>query len=238
MHNLKKLLAASILFGFSLNVFAEPALQIDILGGTYDAVNEDIVTSAEAFTTYVYANPDNGDFKASITDTFYLSVAIVSADGTSILEDPSLDIGNFDVTLNGVKTTYTLSSLTYGTPPDGAFADIPTHSIYDTYYLEVAFNFDTSKKYTLKDTQVVTGDAPVLDASGTMYAQAFDISKVSLLDGYELHFDAYNAAATYKTRFFAPPSHDGGTYTVSETGSLFLLIAGLFGLVSLKRKTS
>lgn len=236
MEYLKKLLVASCLLGFSLNAFAEPALQIDIEGGTYDAVNEDIVTSADSFTTYVYANPDNGDFKASITDTFYLSVAIVSSDGSPILEDPSLDIGNFDVTLNGITTTYTLSSLTHGTPPDGAFADIPTHGIYDTYYLEVAFNFDISKKYTLKDTQVITGDAPLLDAGGTMYAQAFGISKVGLLDGYELHFDAYNAAPTNKTRFFAPPSHDGGTYSIPESTSILLLMVGLLGLVAVKRK--
>jgi len=239
MYNLKKLFASAVLLAASTSVFAIPALQVDIDGGTYvGGAEESVMTSADSFTTYVYG--DTTSSKISGADTYYLAVAIVSADGSSIAEGSLSTIGDF--TIDG--TTYSLAGMTYGTPPvDSEFKDLASHDIYDTYFIEIAFNFDTSTQYATQNVQ----DNPGGPTAGTgMYAQAFDISRIGLADGYELHFDAYGLtdlcaagagpSCKEKVDVFAPFSHDGGTYTVPESTSLLLLMLGLFGLVAVKRK--
>jgi len=239
MVNLNKLLASTILLVASTSVFAIPALQVDIDGGTYVGGSEEsVMTSADSFTTYVYGDVTSS--KISGSDTYYLAVAIVSADGSSIAEGSLPTIGDFSID----GTTYSLASMTYGTPPvDDEYKELASHDIYDTYYIEIAFQFDTSTQYATQNVQ----DNPGGLTSGTgMYAQAFDIVRTGLADGYELHFDAYGLtdpcpagapnSCKQKVDVFAPFSHDGGTYTVPESTSLLLLMFGLFGLLAVKRK--
>ena len=236
MKNVKTYLAI-LLFGFSFNAFAIPALQVDIAGGTYVGGEEQsVITTDDSFTTYVYGDATSD--KIDGADTYYLSVAIVSADGSSI-SDTLTSIGEFSID----GTTYSLASMTYGTPPhDESYKDIGSHDVYDTYFLEIAFSFDTSTEYAAVNVQDNPGLGPT--AGTGMYAQAFDISKIGLADGLELHFDAYgltdlcdplDRSCKEKVDVFAPFSHDGGT-SVSESTSLFLLMIGLLGLVAVKRK--
>jgi len=236
---LKKLFASAVLLAASTSVFAIPALQVDIAGGTYVGGSEEsVMTSADSFTTYVYGDATSS--KISGADTYYLAVAIVSADGSPISEGSIPTIGDFSID----GTTYSLASMTYGTPPvDSEYHELASHGIYDTYYFEVAFQFDTSTQYA---TQNVENNPGGLTAGTGMYAQAFDISRTGLADGFELHFDAYGLtdvcgagappSCKQKIDVFAPFSHDGGTYTVPESTSLLLLMFGLFGLVAVKRK--
>ncbi|MDW8309864.1 MAG: hypothetical protein RMK20_10880, partial [Verrucomicrobiales bacterium] len=56
----------------NVSVHAVPALQLDIVGGTYDPIDEDIITSATVFDLVAVLNPKAGNAPAS-NDTFYVA---------------------------------------------------------------------------------------------------------------------------------------------------------------------
>lgn len=234
---------------------AIPTLQLDILNGTYcdvscdEPLKESIVTTESSFSLYAYANPDgkatgpNGislnDILGNTSVDFYLSIAL----------SPKTNIaGNYgSIDVDG--TTYQTANMTYGTPPvDAILKDIGGHSIYDTFYQEIAVNFnsaDLSCDYNIQDNPGIGPQDPSGCAPGvsTMYFDTFDIDMSNLVEGFDLHFDLYAVdpsltkqngdPSPHNLVDFAPFSHDAQTNCcttkVPEPGTAFLLGLGLLG---------
>ena len=140
----------------STQVLAIPALQLTINGGTYDTTTETTVTSDTIFDLYSLLTADSaeGDYR--------LSIAVVPA----LTVGAGGDYGSF--TLNGTVFDVT-GDMVFGTPPLDTFGrpdSLPTHGIYDTYYTEFGFNFNSaqaSNPYDVTDT----GNIGVIPVAGT-----------------------------------------------------------------------
>ncbi len=180
---------------------ALPTLQLDILGGTYDSVDQTTVANSNAFTlrTLLKATSTN------LSVPYYLSVAIEPG---LALSNPAPDIGSFKV--NG--TTYTSSMLTWGTPPtnvpDSQTGNLSPHGIYPTYYLELQFSFANAGTVAAYNVQT---DA---SASGSLRFVDFQVDVTGLRSAYNLHFDLYNERfrqGDYSVDKFAPFSHDAAS---------------------------
>lgn len=228
---------------------AVPTLQIDIDGATYVAGDEEsVVTTETVFDLYALGTPGGNTSAADLLETiYYLSVAIIPQIGP----DP-VDFGSF--TANGV--TYDVGDMTYGTPPLDLYTDspesgLPPHGIFETYYLQLAFNFDggnTATTYNVQDDAGTIGDN--LGGTGTYY-NLFDFDISGLNAGFHLHFDLYDAVVANGKQgdvvdldagIFAPFSHDArtnccdDTTKVPEPGTLGLLGFGLLGLALQRRR--
>ncbi len=229
---------------------AEPVLQVDIDGGTYDSTNEDVITSNPEFTVLALCSPGGQTTAQNCADTTTYALAIaLTGDGITSMGG---DYGS--IVVNG--TTYQVTGdMVYGVPPLDLFlqtqdpGDLGTHSIYDTWFLELQVTFVTTD--TCGASQYNVQDTPgACDRTGTnsLY-DAFEIDATNLADGYGLHFDLYNT--TIGTRQddldadilpgdFAPFSHDGSynccTRKIPEPGTLGLLGIGLLGLGFARRR--
>lgn len=213
--------------------YALPSLQLDATGGTYDSSSSTIIAGQNPFTVYALLDTT----KISGSGTFYISAAIV----------PKTTVGSFgSFTVNG--TTYSSGSgMQYGNPPVDATGnknDLPAHGVYDTYYAEIAFTFDSSKKAIAYDTQYNPGG--FTEGAGTLLYNAFNIDMSGLSAGYTVHFDLYNITTDKKGNIavdqFAPFSHDaqgpgGPSTSIPDSASTMMLLGiGLVAIEGFRRR--
>ena len=253
-------LAAAASIAFSTAAHAIPDLQLDIEDGVYNTTTETVVATSNPFTLYAYLQESKSN---AAGDTYGLSMAIVPKTTTDT------DYGSFTFTYLGITTEVAVTAdMVYGTPPIETISsgvtqlsdsgDLSSHGIFDTYFYEYQFSFDSTLKSGLYDTAVGTGQGPiaVTDAKKTMLYRAFVIDTALLDEDVTLHFDLYNrkicavdkssceVVGDVDETAFAPFSHDAGSggdgggddETVPEPGSLLLIGGGLLGLWASRRK--
>jgi hypothetical protein len=227
-------LSSSLLLAGALaqGAWALPLLQLDIAGGSYDAASQTVVTSAQQFDLIALLN------SRSTAGKYYLSMAVTPATATPA------DLGSFKV--NGITVDVT-ADMVYGTPPAEWYmpsdpGDLPTHSIYPTYFFEYGFYFDPTKTTSAYNVQDEAGRGLV--GSGDLFYKTFALD-VSGLNAGGLHFDLYSEDVNWfdvDVDKFAPFSHDaeyvaGATpEAVPEPGTLGLMGLGLAGISFFARR--
>lgn len=250
----KRVAATLATFLFAAALQAEPILQIDLTGGFYvgdgDIINttddeDSVVTNDTIFDLYALGTPGGRVGVGELLETIYwLSVAVIPMIGP----DP-VDFGSFVVD----GTTYGVDDMSFGTPPlDAYFGDpeagLASHGIFDTFFLELAVTFTGTNTAETYNVQGAAGTIlSNLGGAGSFYdVFSFDVS--GLNEGFDLHFDLYDAVVANGPRgsdgdegvgVFAPFSHDARTNcctTVPEPGTLALFAIGLIGLGSIKRR--
>lgn len=236
-----KFLLASILAALTLAstpARAVPQLQLDILGGTYDAATGTIFAGSDSFSLYAYS--------LSLPGNFFLSMALV----------PAVSAGNYgSFSVNG-STINVTGDMTFGTPPletilgDAAKdpGDLPSHGIFPTYFAEQMFSFSAADQSGIYNTQDNAGAGP--QAGTGMYFARFDFDLSGLAAGFGLHFDLYDESlvSSCKSRNctvgdidvnkFAPFSHDAQAMVtaVPEPETYAMLLAGLALMAFVSRR--
>lgn len=229
--------------------YAVPTLQLDILGGVYIGPPEEtIVTGADAFTVHAFATPGNvseDDLKA---ETYFLSIAIrpktsasaslgsftvqgpgtIENDGASLIDGSSISSG---------QTIMVTGDMIFGLPPIGATANplLGPHDVFETFFLEIEFEFIASDIADIRNTQDNPGE-PLGTGSVDSFSffAAFDVDMTNLSDDVDLHFDLYSMKVKRNEVItlddFAPFSHDAES-VIPEPASL--VVWGLLALVGL-----
>ncbi|MBJ6801404.1 choice-of-anchor N protein [Geomonas propionica] len=217
----KFLLATALLLTMAINAYAVPTLQLGIDGGYYDPITETTIASSPTFDLKAYLVPDAGN---PISDTYWISVALLTANGSKV--DTSASLGSFSF----AGTSYDVTAdMSYGTPPLAYLKqdDLPGHGIFPTYFIEKDFQFSGSD---FLNPAINTQDGSTANGV-TQYWKSFAVDVTGLDSGYLLHFDLYNVDGTQVTEF-APFSHDAqsGPPVVPEPATLLLLGTGFLGL--------
>ena len=200
--------ALTLAVGITGTAHAVPGLQIDAEGGTYygDPSPGDVDTTICSTSTcdfYAILTPPNSATQAEIdallATEYYVSIALKAPDGGTVTTGGSY--GTFDVTINGVTTTVTVTDdMTFGVPPletvmglSGSDpGDLATHSIFPTYYSQVAIDFvagDTIAEYNVQDD---AGTPASKVGPGDSFYDIVTIDRTNLAEGYQLHLDLYN----------------------------------------------
>ncbi len=220
-----------VVLGLAVNAHAIPNLQLDISGGSYDLTSETIVASSNPFKLYAYLIPDR---KNTLTDSYYISAGVIPKIGPI-----GANLGSFSI--NG-QTIDVTSDMVYGVPPLENIVslqgwdkgDLPRHGIYETYFAEFEFQFNSSSQISPYNTQDRAKSDGSIPATGSgMYYVEFTIDTSLLTAGYNIHFDLYNTAlkcgGDIDITQFAPFSHDAQSngHKVPEPGTFLLLGGGL-----------
>ena len=229
-----KTLVAGLSIAFATAAHAIPTLQLDISNGTYvGGTDQTTYSGGPIFKLYAYLTPGNGanvDINALLTDTYYVSMAVVPK--TSV----ATNLGSFTVDAATVNVT---ADMVYGTPPLETVTalqgtdngDLQPHGIFETYFKQVSFQFSATDQTTPYDVQTSPRNDPSVVGTG-MYFAAFDIDVTNLAAGTSIHFDLYNTAVVncgnnpncqpgdIDVNDFAPFSHDAqsGSSSSSSTG--------------------
>ena len=214
--------------GFALVIwswpaFAVPLLQLDIDGGFYSDSDpryqdDTIVSSGDVFT--LYALMQESKKKTSLKNDYFISIALYPSI-TEIAPPPAF--GSF--TFAG-QTIDAAGDMTYGNP------GIPSHGVFDTYYVLHKFHFNKADQVAVYNTQENPGAAFTV-GKGLYYA-AFTVDTTHLSDAYSLHFDLFNNNVN------APFSHDAQSDPpptgVPEPATLLLLGLGIISLAGYARR--
>jgi len=211
-----------------------PVLQLDIIDGIYDGNDETIVTSSSIFTLVAYGFAE-GNKAVTTSEQHYISISLTPKTGPTV----PANIGSFTF----AEVLYDMNSpWIFGTPPmdtvyTNADKELGPHDIFETLYLELAFNFsgDGDTRNSV-NTQTDFGSDPtdLANAGTALYYQLFSVDVSNLFTDYQLHFDLYNTKVANRNSEdigpddFAPFSHDAAT--IPESTSLALMLLGLFGL--------
>ena len=185
------------LMSWASTASAEPLLQLDIAGGSYDNVSKTVIAPGDTFTLYALLTPAEGATEEEILDliarTYYIAVALVPQTGPD-----SETLGSFDLDSTTVNVT---ADMTYGTPPlesipelqlsDGH--DLGSHGIYETFFIEVPFTFTSTQTATTYNVENSPGGLVINPDGGTYYVQ-FSVDMQNLDGAYTLHFDLYDSA--------------------------------------------
>lgn len=155
------------------------------------------------------------------------------------------NFGTFTISGVGVPggtKTYSFSDLVFGNPPFEANIskdshDLGSHSIFPTYFAEIAFNFDATKRAKQYHTEDDPGEFEP-SPTGGLYYQDWNVDVTGLSAGYRVHFDLYDekvkSGGDIDIDNFAPFSHDavsGPSITVPDAScSLALFGLALAGL--------
>jgi hypothetical protein len=227
-----------------LGAWAVPSLQLGITPGSYDSTSQTTIASTAQASLIALVDPLGTGI--NVTESFYISAAIVPRlePNSATRPSPDLNFGSFSIE----GTTYSLANnnILYGIPPveanwtaDRDPGDLSAHGIFYTYYAEVGFNLDLSLSGQVQAYNVQTGAS----ASGVLYRKTFAIDVSGLSAGYAVHFDLYNSAVRRNDTDigrFAPFSHDAQsvTMTLVPDGGTTLLLLGLslVGLRCVSRK--
>jgi hypothetical protein len=217
------LLVGFALVTWSWPVFAVPNLQLDIRGGFYSDndpryENNTIVSSGDVFT--LYALMQESKKKTSLKDDYFISIALYP----SVTEtSPLPDFGSF---IFAGQTIDAVGDMMYGNP------GIPSHGVFDTYYVLHKFQFNEAVQTAVYNTQENPG-ANFTPGAGLYYV-AFDVDTTNLSDAYSLHFDLFNKSV------HAPFSHDAQSDPpltgVPEPATLLLLGLGIISVAGCARR--
>ncbi len=245
MKALRVTVLCSILTFAAVTAEAYPILQLDIIGGHYDAATQTVVSDGSDFTLVaLLTESGNRSAEELLADTYYISAAVSPNPGPS-----ATGLGSF--TWNGANYDVT-DDMTYGTPPLDVItgANLPSHGVFPTFFSEFAFTFNQADRVLSYNVENSAGNplTPTSATSGVSYFATFNVT-TSLIGTNVLHFDLYNTALRECKRneacdtelnldLKAPFSHDAesSNYKVAEPGSMLLMSVGLlFAARSLRR---
>lgn len=254
-------LVFSSLLLFSSIVSAEPYLQLDISDGIYNDENSDlfdketIFATTNPFTLYALINTNDSNF--NIDETYYVSFAIINTSEEGGLDEGTdLPGASFSISYSNNGTDYltdylVTEDMVYGTPPIVEVnKDLQSHGIFDTYFIEIAFQIDIAKKATLYNSADYPGTFTA-NPDGELYYQDFGI-EYSLPENYSLYMSLYTLGlkkGVLEVTNFVPFSHDAqaggilieeepptGTGPVPEPATMLLFGIGLIGFSGVGRR--
>jgi len=244
------LLAVSASLVTSTAAQALPILQLDILGGHYDATTQTVIAGSNPFTLVAIFTPPPNLTPAQLAGAFAEDVYISAAVSPGYGPGPG-NLGSFKFDGQTIDVT---NDMTYGTPPveSGGFTqgydsgDLAPHDIFPTYFREFTFNFDPNNRTTSYNTRDNTGGLDP-NPNGESYFATFAVDTRLLDPRYVIHFDMYNEKYLQCARTptsctdvdidrFAPFSKDAESAPVPEPATLLLLGSGVVAGAVRKRR--